>query len=182
MDPAGDRFDSTKRLGWAQEALRAAGKAAAAAGGQVPPDLAEKDGWRWRVLDDLTKLSAAVQTDYKNAKGNEQQHAWEAHVGTRAAIGGGAAVGSVISAIGAGVIKTNATVGWILVVFGVLFAVAGAVFSADAYIRSRNQKLRFLRLLHDIWDFAYLVLPSADPIDAFDRLSTIRTEWETAGG
>jgi len=175
-------LDSKERLDRAEEALRAAAKAAAAAGGQVPPDLEERDGWRWRVLRDLTDLSKAVQTDYENAKGNQQQHAWEAHVGTRAAIGGTAAFGSVISAAGAGVIKTNATAGWILVVFGVLFAILGALFSADTYIRSRNQKLRFLRLHYDIWDFAYLVLPSADPVEAFDRLSTIRTEWETAGG
>jgi hypothetical protein len=179
---ANDAFSPEERLGWAEKALRDAAEAAAASGGQVPPDLAEEDGWRWRVLRDLTNLSKAVETDYTNAKGNEQQHAWEAHVGTRAAIGGGAAVGSVISALGAGVVKTNGTVGWILVVFGVLFAFAGSVFTADAYIRSRNQKLRFLRLLHDISDFAYLVLPTVERVDAFDRLSTIRTEWETAGG
>ena len=41
-------------------------------------------------------------------------------------------------------------------------------------MQNRNKKLRFLRLLHDLWDFAVLVLPSAAPADAYDRVSAIR--------
>lgn len=57
-----------------------------------------------------------------------------------------------------------------------------SVFSAENYVRNRSQRLRFLRLLHDIWDFAYLVLPQAEPAGAYTQLSAIRTEWKTAGG
>jgi sulfite exporter TauE/SafE len=91
-------------------------------------------------------------------------------------------VGSVVSAVGAGLIKTTDVLGWIVVVLGVLLAIAGSVFSANNYVRNRSQRLRFLRLLHDICDFAYLLLPTAAPVDAFTQLGAIRTEWETAGG
>ncbi len=63
-----------------------------------------------------------------------------------------------MSAVGAGLIKTSGVVGWILVVFGVIAAVGGSVFSANNYVRNRGQRLRFQRLLRDICDFAYLVV------------------------
>ncbi|MHB8660216.1 MAG: hypothetical protein ACYC91_20215 [Solirubrobacteraceae bacterium] len=61
MSLATDGYDTRERFAWAEEALRAAAAAVGAnSGGQVPPDLAEPDGWRWRVLRDLQQLSGAV--------------------------------------------------------------------------------------------------------------------------
>lgn len=180
--PGVDVFNPETRLAWATAALREAGEAAKpTSGGEVPADLAEPTGWRWRVLADLHQLSANVSRDYDRAKAGQQHQAWESRFGGPLATGGGAAIGSVMSAIGAGLIKTNHLAGWVIVVLGVVLAIAGAVFSANNYVRNRNQRLRFLRLLHDIWDFAYLVLTTAAPADAFAQLGQIRTEWETAG-
>ena len=159
MTQASEPFNIEERLEWARGALRDAAAAALATtpGGQVPPDLAESDGWRWRVLEDLTSLSQAVSRDYESARERQQKLAWESRLGP-IATGGGAAVGSVVSAVGAGLIKTSGVVGWILVVFGVIAAVGGSVFSANNYVRNRGQRLRFQRLLRDICDFAYLVV------------------------
>lgn len=183
MTKTGDPFDEEERLERARQALRAAADAAlrTAPGGEVPPDLAEPDGWRWRVLDDLAGLSNAVNRDYEVARERQRKLAWESRLG-RFATGGAAAVGSVVSAAGVGLTKTSAVGGWILVIVGVVFAFTGSIFSANNYVRNRGQRLRFLRLLHDIWDFAYLVLPTAPPADACAALGAIRTEWETAGG
>ena len=183
MGQPNDGFDTQERLTWAEEALRAAAAATATtSGGQVSPDLVEPDGWRWRVLRDLQQLSDAVRRDYARARSGQRRQAWESRFGGPVATGGGAAAGSVVSAVGAGLIKSSALIGWVVVVLGVLLAIAGSVFSANSYVRNRSQALRFSRLLRDIWDFAYLVLPTASPADAFTQLSAIRTEWETAGG
>jgi hypothetical protein len=183
MTQMGDSFDQQERLGWARQALRDAAAAAAktAPDDEVPADLSEPGGWRWRVLDDLAGLSKAVNRDYETARERQKALAWESRLG-RLATGGAAAVGSAMSAAGVGLTKTSAVGGWILVVVGVVFAFAGSVFSANNYVRNRGQRLRFLRLLHDIWDFAYLVLPTAQPADAYAALGAIRTQWETAGG
>ena len=183
MTETGSPIDEQERLEWAKQALRDAATAAArtAPGGEVPPDLAEPDGWRWRVLDDLTTLSEAVNRDYQAARERQRALAWESRLG-RLATGGAAAVGSAVSAAGVALTKTSALGGWALLVFGVVFAFAGSVFSANNYVRNRGQRLRFLRLLHDIWDFAYIVLPTAQPGDAYAALAGIRTQWETAGG
>jgi hypothetical protein len=45
-------FDQATRLEWARQALKHAAAAATADGKPVPPDLAEPDEWRWRVLGD----------------------------------------------------------------------------------------------------------------------------------
>ena len=180
--PGTDGFDTDTRLAWAEAALRSAAEAAKPSnGGESPADLAEPNGWRWRVLDDLRQLSAAVSHDYDRAKTSQQHQAWESRFAGPLATGGSAAIGSVVSAVGAGLIKTSAVAGWIILVLGVLLAIAGSVFSANSYVRNRSQRLRFQRLLHDIWDFAYLVLPTATSADAFGQLGAIRTEWETAG-
>ena len=83
---------------------------------------------------------------------------------------------------GAAVLKVSTPGGWVLTVLGVAFAPGGSFFSANTYVQNRNKKLRFLRLLYDLWDFAVVVLPSAAPADAYDRVSAIRVGWETAGG
>lgn len=177
-----ETFNQAERLSWAQQALRDAAEAAKGADhGKVPVDLVQPDGWRWRVLDDLTNLSSAVDRDYQRAQTRQQRQAWQARLPGPLATGGSAAAGSVVSAVGAGIIKTSSALGWIVVIAGVLLAVLGSVFSATNYVRNRNQKLRFLRLLHDIWDFAYLVLPTANPADAYTQLAAVRTQWETAG-
>lgn len=182
MTNVSDSFDTQERLAWARDALGAAAAGSANNGGQVPPDLIEPDGWRWRVLSDIQQLSGAVSRDYARAKSSQQRQAWESRFAGPVATGGGAAVGSIVSAVGAGLTKTSAVTGGIVIALGVLFAIAGSVFSANNYVRNRSQRLRFLRLLHDIWDFAYLVLPTAAPAEAFTQLGVIRTEWETAGG
>lgn len=175
-----DPFDEGQRLGWAREALqRAAG--AASSDHQVPPDLVSPDGWRWRVLADLTALSEAVSRDYQQARARQGRQAWESRFGGPFATGAGAAVGSVVSAVGAGLVRTNAVAGWVVVAVGVLFAIGGSVISANNYVQNRNKRLRFLRLLYDLWDFAYLVLPTASATDTFAQLDTFRSLWETAG-
>jgi hypothetical protein len=176
-------FDENQRLQLATAALQRAAESAAAASGdhQVPPDLTSPDGWRWKVLTDLTALSNAVNRDYERARTRQARQAWQSRFGGPLATGGGAAVGSVVAAVGAGLVKTNTAAGWVVVVLGVLFAISGSVISSNNYVQNRNKQLRFLRLLYDIWDYAYLVLPAAAATDTFTQLDTFRSLWETAG-
>ncbi|HEX4661850.1 MAG TPA: hypothetical protein VH307_31025 [Streptosporangiaceae bacterium] len=64
---------------------------------------------------------------------------------------------------------------------GVVFAIVGSVISSNNYVQNRNKQLRFLRLLYDMWDYAYLVLPTASAADTYTQLDTFRSLWETAG-
>jgi hypothetical protein len=176
----GEALNTEDRRKWAEDALRAAAKAAQVSG-QVPADLVEPTGWRWRVLHELDGLSTDLVKAYRRANKRQSHQAWESRWGGPLATGGGAAVGSVVSAVGAGVIKTNAAAGWALVIVGVLIAVVGSVFSANTYVQNRNKKLRYLRLLYDIWDYAFAVLPSAQASDAYNAVDSIRSLWETAG-
>lgn len=181
MTVATARFPTAEHLARAQQALHDAGAAARGTTGQVPADLTPPKGWRWRVLADLTALSTAVAVDYQRAQAGERRHAWQARLAGPGSAGATAAVGSVVSAAGAGLFKTSLPVGIALVVIGVAAAFGGAFFSASNYVRERNQTLRFERLLRDIWDFAYLVLPTAEAPDVYAGLGALRTQWETAG-
>lgn len=180
---ATEPFDQEQRLQLATAALHSAAENAGAASsnGQAPPDLVEPDGWRWRVLRDLTALSGSVNRDYEQARTRQTRQAWQSRFGGPVATGAGAAVGSVVAAVGAGLVKTSTAGGWVVVVLGVLLAIGGSVISSNNYVQNRNKQLRFLRLLHDIWDYAYLVLPTAAATDTFTQLVTFRTLWETAG-
>lgn len=170
-DRARDKFE------WAELALRAAqsdsGKDAETKG------LIEPSGWRWRVLADLQELHAVVVRDYTKARDKQKSQAWETRMGP-VVTGAGAGVGSVVAAIGAGIAKSGGW-GWLLIVAGVLFAIAGSVVAANSYVRSRNQKLRYLHLMHALADYAYLVLPVAEPAEAFQQLDSFRQMWESAG-
>jgi hypothetical protein len=139
----------------------------------------EPDGWRWRVLADLEELHEVIVRDYTSARDKQKSQAWETRLGP-IITGAGAGVGSVVAAIGAGIAKSGGW-GWILIVAGVLFAIVGSVLGANSYVRSRNQKLRYLRLMHGLPDYAYLVLPAAQPAEAFQQLDSFRQLWEAAG-
>jgi len=173
--------DSTVRtndkFGWARAALKAAqsdaGKDAESKG------LVEPSGWRWKVLADLEELHEVIVRDYTNARDKQKSQAWESRLGP-IVTGGGAGIGAVVAAIGAGIVKSGGW-GWVLIVVGVLFAVVGSVLGANSYVRNRNQKLRFLRLIHGLGDYAYLVLPGVEPADAFQQLDSFRQLWESAG-
>lgn len=180
---ATEPFDEGQRLQWARAALQAAAESAAAAASdhQVPPDLISPDGWRWRVLSDLTELSGAVTRDYEQARTRQSRQAWQSRFGGALATGAGAAVGSIVSAVGAGLVKTNAVAGWVVVVVGVVLAIVGSVISSNNYVQNCNKQLRFLRLLYDMRDYAYLVLPTASDVDTYTQLDTFRSLWETAG-
>jgi len=178
----GDALNTEDRQRWAQEALRAAAaEAGKTSNGQVPPDLIESTGWRWKVLAELDGLSTDLVTGYNRANKRQSRQAWESRWAGPFATGGGAAIGSIVSAVGAGLIKTNTALGWALVIVGVFFAIAGSVFSANTYVQNRNKKLRYLRLIYDIWDYAFAVLPTAAPGDAYNAVDAIRSLWETAG-
>jgi hypothetical protein len=179
-DATGDPFDEVERRKWAEEALDAAIDAAKAAG-SVPADLIAPDGWRWRVLDELTALSAQLNRQYEKARAKQRHQAWQSRFGGPVATAGGAGIGAILSAVGAGIAQTSAIVGWTILVLGVLFAVAGSVFSANTYVQNRNRKLRYSRLLHDIWDYAYMVLPTAEASDVYNELNDLRADQETAG-
>jgi hypothetical protein len=174
-------FDEDQRAQLAKAALEGAAKTKAVGGHQVPPDLISPDGWRWKVLSGLTDLSKSVNRDYERARTRQRRQAWQSRFGGPLATGAGAAVGSVVSAVGAGLVKTNTAGGWVVVVLGVLLAIGGSVISSNNYVQNRNKQLRFLRLLYDIWDYAYLVLPTATVADTFTQLDTFRSLWETAG-
>jgi hypothetical protein len=180
---ATEPFDQEQRLQLATAALDSAAESARAASsdGPPPPDLVPPDGWRWRVLSDLTALSRAVNRDYEQARTKQARQAWQSRFGGPVVTGAGAAIGSVVAAVGAGLVKTSTASGWAVVILGVLFAVGGSVISSNNYVQNRNKQLRFLRLLYDIWDYAYLVLPTAAAADTFTQLDTFRTLWETAG-
>ncbi|CAG4902302.1 hypothetical protein [Acidithrix sp. C25] len=165
------------KFGWARNALQAAqvaaGKDAEAQG------LVEPDGWRWRVLTDLEVLRDVIVRDYTKARDKQKSQAWESRLGP-IITGGGAGVGAVVAAIGAGIAKSGRW-GWVLIVVGVLFAIVGSVLGANSYVRNRNQKLRYLRLMHGLGDYAYLLLSVAEPADAFQQLDNFRQLWESAG-
>ncbi len=165
----------------AEAALQSAAEQAGTQPGGVTADLRSPDGWRWQVLADLTALSQAVVVDYQAAQAEQTRDRWQARLGGPAATGVSAAVGSIVSAAGASIIHTSAVIGSLVVVVGIVAALGGALLSQNNYLRSRNQKLRFLRLLHDIWDFAYLMLATAAAEDVYGQLVALRTEWETAG-
>lgn len=166
-----------ERFSWAEEALRAAA-ADAAKSGAVPPELTAPDGWRWRVLTDLRGLAEDVQRGYLRAREKQSSQAWETYLGPLAT-GGSAAIGSMLAAFGAGVVKS--TGGWVLVVLGVVFALGGSLFSANSYVRNRSLKLRYLRLLYDLSDYCLMLLPTAGAADVYAQLDTFRQLWETAG-
>jgi hypothetical protein len=172
-------FDNAERYAAAKAALEAAKRASK---DPRADGLDDPDGWRWQILDEFYGLAKAVNADYEKARQNQRAQALAYRVGTPLATGGVAAFGAVISAVGAAVLKLNTPGGWVLTVLGVAFALGGSFFSANTYVQNRNKKLRFLRLLYDLWDFAVVVLPSAAPADAYDRVSAIRVGWETAGG
>jgi bacteriorhodopsin len=115
---------------------------------------------------------------YAQARNKQKSQAWETYLGP-VATGGSAAIGSALAAIGAGVVKS--TGGWLLFAFGIVFALAGSVFSANSYVRNRSMKLRYLRLLYDLTDYCFMVLPTAAPADVFVQLDAFRQLWETAG-
>jgi hypothetical protein len=54
------------------------------------------------------------------------------------------------------------------------------VFGANSYVRTSNQKLRYLRLIHGLGDYTYLSLPVAEAGDVFQGLDTFRELWESA--
>jgi hypothetical protein len=180
---ATEPFDQEQHLQLATAALHSAAESATAASStdQAPPDLVPPDGWRWRVLSDLAVLSRAINRDYEQARTRQARQAWQSRFGGPVATGAGAAVGSVVAAVGAGIVKTNTAGGWVVVVLGVLLAIGGSVISSNNYVQNRNKQLRFLRLLYDIWDYAYLVLPTSSAADTFTQLDTFRNLWETAG-
>lgn len=178
-----DPFDENQRLELATAALQNAAESAevASADHRIPADLIAPDGWRWRVLSDLTVFSHAVNRDYEQARTRQARQAWQSRFVGPLVTGLGAAAGSVVAAVGAGVVKTSTVGGWVVIVVGVVLAVVGSVISSNNYVQNRNKQLRFLRLLHDIWDYAYLILPTAAAADTFTQLDTFRSLWETAG-
>lgn len=175
-------LDSTARAGekfnWSRNALNAA--QAAAGNDAESQGLVEPDGWRWRVLADLEKLHSIIVRDYTNARDKQRSQAWESRIGPLIT-GGSAGIGGVVAAIGAGIVKSVGGWGWFVLVIGVLFAIAGSLFGANSYVRSRNQMLRFLRLIHGLGDYAYLSLPAAEAAEVFQQLDTFRQLWESAG-
>lgn len=44
-----------------------------------------------------------------------------------------------------------------------------------------RRKLRYQRLLYDLWDYAYVVLLTAAEGDVYTAVSGIRGLWESAG-
>ena len=165
------------KFSWARDALKAA--EALASSDAEAKGLSEPDGWRWRVLADLQGLYEVIVRDYSMARDKQKSQAWETRLGP-VVTGAGAAVGSVVAAVGAGVAKSG-TWGWVLIVAGVLFAIAGSVMGANNYVRNRSQKLRYLHMMHSLSDYAYLVLPVAEPADVFQQLDSFRQLWESAG-
>jgi len=172
-------FDNAGRYAAARAALETA---KAASNDPTTAGLDDLGGWRWQILNELQGLALAVNADYDKALRKQRAQALAYRVGTPLATGGIAGVGAVVSAAGVAVVKLSTPGGWVLTVLGVAFALGGSFFSANTYVQNRNKKLRFLRLLYDLWDFAVVVLPSAAPADAYDRVSAIRVGWETAGG
>lgn len=144
----------------------------------VPPDFAAPDGWRWRVLTDLTELHQSVTDGYDHALRKQTWLTLESSLG-KMFVGGTAGVGAFAEIIGVAYVKGSA--GWILAAVGVALAVGGSVFSASSYVRNRNQKLRYLRLMNDIRDYAYLLLPTAKRSDVYTQMDNFRQLWETAG-
>ncbi len=171
MDRTKAKFDLAKR------ALGAARVAAGADAGVQ--GLIEPDGWRWTVFADLQALYDVIVHDYKYARDGQKDQAWKARIAPLIT-GGTAGVGAVVAAVGAGVVKSGPWV-WPVILIGIVVAIAGSLFGANSYIRDRNQKLRYLRIMHDLGDFAYLVLPTAQPTDVFQQLDNFRGLWESAG-
>ncbi len=137
---------TNNKFEWARAVLKAAesnaGKDAESKG------LVDPSGWRWRVLADLEELYEVTVRDYTKARDRQKSQAWESRLGP-IVTGGGAGVGAVVAAVGAGIVKSGGW-GWVLIVVGVLLAAVGSVLGANSYVRNRNQKLRFLRLIHGL--------------------------------
>ncbi len=174
QDPT-ERMDA--KFDWAKKALTAAqvsaGKDAEGLG------LIGPDGWRWRFLADLEGLQKVIVRDYTQARDKQRSQSWETRWGP-ILTGAGAAFGAAVAAIGASLPGTRGW-GWALSLPGVLIAIAGSVTGANSYVRSRNQKLRYLHIMHSIADYAYLVLPTAQPAEAFQQLDAFQQLWESAG-
>lgn len=164
------------KFGWARGTLKAA--QASAGSDAETKGLTEPDGWRWRVLGELEELHEVIVRDYTKARDKQKSQAWETRWGP-IFTGAGAAVGAAVAAVGASL--GSGRWGWALSLPGVLIAVAGSVLGANSYVRSRNQKLRYLHLMHALADYAYLVLPVAEPAEAFQQLDSFRQMWESAG-
>jgi hypothetical protein len=171
---------SAERIGvkfdWARSALKAAQVASAKEA--EAQGLMDPDGWRWRVLADLEELYDVMVRDYTRARDKQRSQAWETHWGP-VLTGTGAAVGAAVAAVGASL--GSGRWSWVLSIPGVLIAIAGSVVGANSYVRSRNQKLRFLHVMHALADYAYLVLPVAQPAEVFQQLDSFRELWESAG-
>ena len=144
----------------------------------APRNDGQSQAWRQHVLTQLEGLTKAIQKGYDSAKASQKHEVLEARLAPWIS-GGAAAGGSAVAVFGATALTGSGR--WVLVVLGVLFAVGGPVVAANTFVRNRNLMLRYLRLLHDIPDYAYLVLPGTQAKDAYAQLDTFRLAWETAG-
>ncbi|HET9059614.1 MAG TPA: hypothetical protein VFN61_06810 [Acidimicrobiales bacterium] len=159
---------------WARDALKATQFSTDAKGNGFD----DPDGWRWRVLADLEELHGVIVRDYTKARDKQKSQAWETRWGP-IFTGAGAALGAAFAAVGASF--GSGRWGWAFSIPGVVIAIVGSVVGANSYVRSRNQKLRYLHLMHALADYAYLVLPVAEPAEAFQQLDSFRQMWESAG-
>lgn len=165
----------------AREALRETAAAQASpksqADGQALSGLDESAGWRWHALETMHGLALDIAPSYESARDKFAAQYWESLVGP-VFTGVGAASGAALTALGASV---KAAWGDPVIAVGFLLAVGGSVFSANAYVRSRKTQSRYLRLVFDMSDYSFMVLPTASPGDVFQQLDTFRGLWETAG-
>ena len=150
---------------------------AVAASAAVNPAAVSPD-WRQHVLEELRTFTDALGNDYSKARQQLKTQAWEAKVAP-IATGSSAAGGSVLAGLGGSLVSGPWRFGF--VVGGAVLALVGTVFSANTYVRNRSMMLRFLRLMNDMADYAYLVLPSASPQETYQQLDTYRQQWESAG-
>lgn len=144
---------------------------------QALSGLDEPDGWRWHALETMHRLALDIAPSYEGARDRFAAQFWESRVGP-VLTGVGAASGAALTALGTSV---KAAWGDPLIAVGFLLAVGGSVFSANAYVRSRNTQLRYLRLVFDMSDYSFMVLPTASPGDVYQQLDAFRGLWETAG-
>jgi hypothetical protein len=155
---------------------------AASAGSRTPSDGADQpEGWRWMVLRDLRKLWEDVRGDYDRAAKRTKRQAWESRFGGPIATGGSAGVGAVVTVLGTSLFDTNRLAGIVVAAAGFLFALIGSVLSASNYVSNRSKQLRCSRLMHDIANYSYMLLPSGTASEAFAQLDNFRVLWETAG-
>jgi hypothetical protein len=155
--------------------------ASATSNGSQPGEKADLTDWRAIVLAELRAFHERVGRDYEKARRRSSRQAWSTQWAGKGVTAGSAGIGSVMAAVGSGVIQTNTVVGWVLVVIGVVFAMLGAVIPASNYVQNRNKMLRFLRLGKDVFDWTWLVLPTAEKQAAYDQLDQFRSMWESAG-